>query len=230
MRAFHVRLSANKAPHIAAQLSATVLILSLSFTLGMRNVTLALAQQEPSVIPRQTGSEVPGRQDNGANTLTLPEVWRPTKEVPLPAPPPVVSNPKIPSVFIGCWEANPGAFDEVTYTAPLYFQIGAPGKVVFCYQEHIVEVPEASIYISPLKRAEDIAINLGLGFETYKAHGISTDVYQVSLTHIRARTTLQLDITFHFLLLFPVHQGAQVSQVGLGSHCGGFKPPAGQGR
>ena len=55
--------------------------------------------------------------------------------------------------------------------------------------------------------------NLDLGFNTFKAHGVSTDVYQVTLTHIRARTTLQLDITFHLFLLFPIHQGPQFSQV-----------------
>jgi hypothetical protein len=144
--------------------------------------------------------------------MTLPKVWQPTQETPLPAPPPALPNFEIPSPFIGCWEADPGVFDEITFTAPGFPQIGAPGKIQFCYQDHSIEVPEALIHVSALKRIEEFTKNFGLGFTPFRARGISTDVYQVSSTHLRGRTTLEVDATFHLLMIFPI-RGAEPSVV-----------------
>jgi|ERR1700722_956396 len=177
----------------------------LSVALLVCSATVSTAQQGLPLAPIQSGPTALKPLGSGNNTMTLPEVWTPTKEIPLPAPPPALSGFEIPSPFIGCWEGNPHAFDEITFIAPNFYQIGVPGKIQFCYQDHSVDIPKALIHVSVLKGMQEFVENFGLGISTFRARGISTDVYQISPTHLRARTTLQLDITFHFLMVFPFH-------------------------
>ena len=159
-------------------------------------------QGEP---PARSTLSIPGGQPNPA--LELPQVWHPTAAQPLPPPPPVIAEPVMPANFIGCWEGSAGAWDEFTRlpTAnPMGYNIGVPGKIRFCYRNNAIEVPEAEVYISPAKRVLDLALNLGLNYNTATAHGINTDIFSISPTMIHARTNLTVVIRAHLLLIVPV--------------------------
>jgi hypothetical protein len=148
---------------------------------------------------------IPGAQASPA--MDLPQVWHATIEEPLPPAPPVMPDPVIPASFFGCWKGNPGGWDERTRLPsanPLGYNIGAPGEIIFCYRDNTLEIPLAKVYISPAKRVLDLALNLGLNYNTASAHSISADLYSISPTTIHSRTRLTVVIRGHILLLFPV--------------------------
>jgi hypothetical protein len=132
------------------------------------------------------------------NSLELPILTGPQ----LPLPPPTLTLPEVPSPFLGCWEGNPGAFDTVANDAGVV-DIGAPGRIVFCYRHHSIEMPEAQIKIGVKGHVLDVLLHLGLSFSTYKAQGVSTSVFAVTPTQIRARTTLVVIQTEHWLYVIP---------------------------
>ena len=148
---------------------------------------------------------IPGGQANPE--LDVPQVWHPTAAEPLPPAPPAIPAPVIPAGFVGCWEGNAGAWDEFTWLPtrlPLTYNIGAPGKIRFCYKNNTIEVPRADVYISPAKHALDLALNLGLNYNTASAHSISTDIYSITPTMVHSRTQLTVVIRAHLLLLIPL--------------------------
>jgi len=156
-------------------------------------------QQAPAMNPAQPAQpQIQGNQ----NALELPPMEGPHLS-PAPAP---LEAPSIPSAFLGCWEGDPGGFDWVA-TDPGLLAVGSPGSVTFCYSEHEVTVPAAQVRISAGGHALDVLGHLGLGFSTFAAHGISTDVYAVTPTRMRARTKLVVVLTDHLLYLIPVHTG-----------------------
>lgn len=61
-------------------------------------------------------------------------------------------------------------------------------------------------------RALDWLIHLGLGFRTFGAHGINTDIYAITPTKMRGRTNLAIDYTDHWLYVLP-SRGEYPSQV-----------------
>jgi len=144
---------------------------------------------------------------NDDNTLVLPQLIGP--ELP-PSPTPLVL-PTLPSAFFGCWQGDPGAFDSLASDAGIV-DLGVPGKITFCYHDHTIEVPEANIKVTAGGRALDLLMHLGLGFSTFLAHGVSTDVFAVTSTQIHARTTLAVVQTEHWLYVIPAHTEQQ-SQV-----------------
>ncbi len=142
-------------------------------------------------------SEAPS-VDPDQNSLDLPILSGPQ----LPPPPPTLTLPEVPSPFLGCWEGDPGAFDTVATDAGVV-DIGAPGRIVFCYRHHSIDVPEAEVTIGVKGHVLDWLLHLGLGFSTYKAQGVSTSVFAVTPTEIRARTTLVVTQTEHWLYVIP---------------------------
>jgi hypothetical protein len=90
--------------------------------------------------------------------------------------------------------------------------IGSPGRITFCYTEHTFLVPEAEVRINPSARVVDWLIHFGLGYSSYKAHGIETVIYNVTSRQIYGRSTLEIDLTDHWLFLIPSHT-AEPSQV-----------------
>ena len=149
-------------------------------------------------------AQVPEQPDNthglaaNGSTFVLPSLTGPQ----LPPPPPTLTTPEIPSPFLGCWQGDPGKFDTVQTDVGLV-DIGSPGRIVFCYDEHTVELPEAQVRIHPGARAIDWLMHFGLGFSTYNAHGLHTDIYAISPVNIHGRTTLALTQTEHWLYVIP---------------------------
>lgn len=79
------------------------------------------------------------------------------------------------------------------------------GMLLFCYSERTPQVPEAQVIVSPTARAVDVLLHLGLGYSSYTAHGISTDVYAVTANQFYGRTNLVLDATNHWFYFIPTH-------------------------
>ncbi|HKV53691.1 MAG TPA: hypothetical protein VJN94_03525 [Candidatus Binataceae bacterium] len=161
--------------------------------------------------PRKSSAQQQGSDESSSsNSLELPQLSGP--QLP-PAPPPLAA-PEVPSALLGCWEGNPGKFDSIQTDTGLV-DIGAPGKIIFCYTHSGIEVPEADVAISAKGRALDLVYHLGLGFSTFKAHGIRTDILAVTQTTIRARMELDIVQTDHWLYLIPSHadQPSQVDEV-----------------
>jgi hypothetical protein len=174
----------------------------LQFVLIFARIDFGWAQVSQREIP------IPGNPQNpksrtappaeGYQTLVLPPMVGP--ELPLAAP--ALKLPQLSSAFVGCWEGEPEDFDSEG-ADPGLFRVGSPGRMVFCYSQNYIGVPEFDLRIRPAARAVDLALHLGLGFSTLKAHGIHTDVYSVSASRIHARTKLLLLVTEHWLYLIP---------------------------
>jgi hypothetical protein len=81
--------------------------------------------------------------------------------------------------------------------------IGEPGRIVFCYRRHSIEVPEAEVNIGFKGHVMDWMLHLGLGFSTFKAHGVKTQVFGLTPTEIHARTELVITQTEHWLYVIP---------------------------
>ena len=93
--------------------------------------------------------------------------------------------------------------------------IGTPGKIVLCYYQNRIEVPEADVIINAKGRVLDLLLHLGLGFSTYKAHGVNTDIFSMTQTSIHARTRLDIVMTQHWLYVIPTHtdEPSQVDEI-----------------
>lgn len=121
----------------------------------------------------------------------------------MPPMPPSLPSPAIPKGFSGCWEGNPGGFDAVATDSPLT-TVGSPGRISFCYDERSIEVRQAEIRVPPLARLYDIALNLGLSYDTFEARGVNTDIFLATPNIVRTRTTLNVVVTPHLLFLFKI--------------------------
>ena len=127
-------------------------------------------QTQPSINP------APPHADD---TLELSPLASPE----LAPPPPVIADPEIPAAFIGCWEGHPQGFDSIK-TSEGIVDIGTPGRIVFCFDGHAIQVPSVEIDISPKAHILDLVMHLGLGHDTYSAHGVRTDVFSVTANTI----------------------------------------------
>jgi len=167
--------------------------------------------QKPPVLQRQQSSaslggaimEVPRSQTTTPSTdiLEIPQLTGPT----MPPTPPALASVKIPAGLIGCWEGDPVDFDQVQ-TDSFIKSIGTPGKIVFCYRAESIDVRQVEIRVSPLARAYDIALSMGLSYTTFKAEGVRTDVFLVTPDTLRTRTMLDVVATAHVFWLIPLHQ------------------------
>ncbi len=82
--------------------------------------------------------------------------------------------------------------------------VGSPGRISFCYDERSIEVRQAEIRVPPLARLYDIALNLGLSYDTFEARGVNTDIFLATPNIVRTRTTLNVVVTPHLLFLFKI--------------------------
>ncbi len=121
---------------------------------------------------------------------------------PLGSQPPAIADVTIPDPFIGCWKGTPPDWDETHVFRG--FVIGSPGEIEFCYSKKRIEVPEALVSVTGARRALEIALNLGLAYSTFSAHGLRTDVFGVSPTRIHGETTLTVEHKYHVLHLVPI--------------------------
>jgi hypothetical protein len=195
-------------PRLASALALTASLVAATLALTFPRV--GSANNAIPVSPHQQAQAVqpPEPQIQGdESTLVLPKLEGPQ----LPPAPPVIESPNIPSVFQGCWEGDPHGFDWVA-TDPGLMAVGGPGKITFCYSEHEISVPNAEVRISVAAHALDVLAHLGLGFSTFAAHGINTDLYAITPTRMRGRTDLVVVHTDHWLYVLPAHTG-QPSEV-----------------
>jgi hypothetical protein len=114
----------------------------------------------------------------------------------LPLAPPALTKPEIPLPFIGCWEGNPDRFDSIVSSLGTV-TVGSPGRIVFCYHQNQIEVPQAEITFSAAEWAKNIAAHLGLGYTQVKVDQpkISTEIYAITSTQMHTRTIIPLKIT-----------------------------------
>jgi len=147
--------------------------------------------------------EIPRSRATNPSTdiLEIPQLTGPT----MPPTPPALASVKIPSGLIGCWEGDPGDFDQVQ-TDSVIKSIGTLGKIVFCYRAESIDVQQVEIRVSPMARAYDIALSMGLSYTTFKAEGVGTDVFLVTPDTLRTRTMLDVVATAHVFWLIPLHQ------------------------
>jgi hypothetical protein len=153
-------------------------------------------------------------EQNGAtheSSLELPSFWNPTERAPLGTPPPAIADVTIPDPFIGCWKGAPPDWDETHVFRG--FVIGSPGEIEFCYSKKRIDVPEAQVSVTGMRRALEVALNFGLAYSTFAAHSIRTDVFGVSPDKIHGETTLTIEHKYHLLHLVPVDAPAQRSLV-----------------
>jgi hypothetical protein len=165
-----------------------------------------ISPQQPPAVSQPQGSPSPTLQlprlqagQTLESILEIPQLVAPE----MPAMPLPLASPSIPKSFNGCWEGNPGGFDEVA-TDSIIKNAGSPGRITFCYHEGSVEVREAEIRVPPLARLYDIAINFGLSYDTFEARGVKTEICLVTPDTVRSRTTLNVVVTPHLLFVIPV--------------------------
>jgi hypothetical protein len=123
----------------------------------------------------------------------------------LPLAPPALTKPEIPLPFIGCWEGNPHRFDSIVSSLGTV-TVGSPGRIVFCYQQNQIEVPQAEITFGAAEWAKNVAAHLGLGFTQVKVDQpkISTEIYAITSTQMHTRTIIPLKITDYVLWVVPL--------------------------
>jgi hypothetical protein len=186
---------------VVLKCAKALVLFTLIFLLSGSFVRAEMQGAQPAAMQTENAAQ---------GTLVLPPLVGPE----LPPAPPVIRLPQLPSSFLGCWEGDPGRFDVVQTDAGLV-DIGAPGKIIFCYDEHTLRIPEAQVRIHLAARAVDWLMHLGLGYSTFAAHGISTDIYGITPTAIHGRTTLALTQTEHWLYFIPsrTEQPSQVDWV-----------------
>lgn len=145
------------------------------------------------------------------NTLELPPLFGPHLPPPSPAIPPL--EVKLPSAFLGCWQGNPGMFDTIHTDNSMMVDVGSPGKSVFCYAvDNKIEIPYAEVTINAKGRALDVIGHLGLGYSSFVAHSLNSDVYNIAPTEVRAETDLSITQTDHWLYVIP-SKSEQPSQI-----------------
>jgi hypothetical protein len=174
-------LLADLAKRFGLMLAAQSIGLALAFAAPAGAQEISPRQETPAIRPHmQEQPQIQGDE----STLVLPKLVGPH----LPSPPSPIESPKVPSVYQGCWQGDPGEFDWVN-TDTGVAAIGVPGKITFCYSESEISVPEAEVRISPGAHALDWLLHLGLGFRTFSARGITTEIYAITPTRMRGRSS-----------------------------------------
>jgi len=195
-------------------LLTAVLAIALARTAIAEQPAIKSQQEIPRATPVAPGNQLEIPPAPSEQSLTLPQQWTPTQADPLPPVPQPLAEVDVPDALIGCWRGKAAGFDRVYPMAlPEAIRIGEPSEITFCYHPHSIDVPNAEVYVPPAKRAVEVALTLGLGYTSFKAHGIKTDIYSISPTQMRGRTTLDVDRTFHFLYFIPFEVSPQPSVV-----------------
>jgi hypothetical protein len=191
-----------------------LLAISLLASLAIILPTQAVADPQQEFEP-PSGGQFPGGQSPQSNQAleVAPSQNNRILELPplvggaLPSPPPPVTNPEIPSSFIGCWEGTierwdsaVGNFQDVT--------ISRPGRIVFCYRANHIDVPVAELeagFDAP-SWFKDIAAHVGFSFAFVKVdqNDIFNRIYAITPTQIHARTFVPLKIVGIWRWLLPI--------------------------
>ncbi len=66
-------------------------------------------------------------------------------------------------------------------------------------------MPEAEITVNFSGRVVDLLIHFGLGYTSFEAHGVKTDIYKVTRDQIYGRCALVLVATDHWFYFIPSH-------------------------
>jgi hypothetical protein len=191
----------------------SLLAISLLASLAIILPTQALADPQQD-LPPPPGGQVPASQSPQSNqALEMPSQNNRILELPpladgaLPAPPPPLTNPLVPSPFIGCWEgtverydSSVGDFQDVT--------IIRPGRILFCYRPNHIDVRFAEIgaeFVVP-PWIKNIVAHLGFGLTFVKVdrHDISNQIYAVTRNQIYSRTFVPLKIIGGWRWILPV--------------------------
>ncbi len=191
-----------------------LLAISLLASLAIISPTQAVADPQREFAPPAGGQFPDSQSPQGNQALeVVPSQNNRILELPpliggaLPPPPPPVTNPVIPSPFIGCWEGSVerwdsalGNFQNVTFYRP--------ARIVFCYRPNRIDVRVAEIgveFAAP-PWVKDIASHLGFGLAIVQAdhHDISNAIYAITPTQIHARTFVPLKIVGIWRWLLPV--------------------------
>lgn len=191
-----------------------LLAISLLASLAIIPPTQAVADPQQE-FTSPAGGQFPGSQSPQGNQALEVEpaqnnrilVLPPLVGGALPPPPPPVTNPLIPSPFIGCWEGTverydsaDGNFQDVT--------ISRPGRIVFCYRRNHIDVPVAELeagFAAP-SFVKEIATHLGFGlaFVQVDNNDIFNRIYAITPTQIHARTFVPLKIIGGWRWLLPI--------------------------
>lgn len=194
-----------------------LLAIALLASLAIVSPTNAVAEPQQEFAPPASGQFPASQSPQGNQALELaPSQNNRILELPplvggaLPSPPPPVTNPEIPSPFIGCWEGTverydsaDGNFQDVT--------ISRPGRIVFCYRRNHIDVPVAELeagFDAP-SWFKEIATHLGFSFAFVKVdqNNIFNRIYAITSTQIYARTFVPLRIIGIWRWLLPVARG-----------------------
>jgi hypothetical protein len=191
-----------------------LLAISLLASLAIILPTHAVADPQQEFAP-PPGGQFPGSQSPQGNQAleVAPSQNNRILELPplvggaLPAPPQPLTNPEIPSPFIGCWEGTVerwdsaiGNFQNVT--------ISRPGRIVFCYRPNRIDVPVAELeaeFAAP-PWLKDIFTHVGfrLAFVEVDHNDIINRIYAITPTQIYARTYVPLKIIGIWRWLLPI--------------------------
>ena len=191
-----------------------LLAISLLASLAIIPPTQAIAEPQQEFAP-PPGGQLPGSQSPQGNQAldVTPSQNNRILELPplvggeLPAPTQPLTDPLIPSPFIGCWEGTVEQWDSAVGN----FQnvsISRPGRIVFCYRRNHIDVPVAELeagFAEP-PFIKDIATHLGFSFAFVKVdqNDIFTKIYAITPTQIYARTFVPLKIIGLWRWLLPV--------------------------
>ena len=193
-----------------------LLAISLLASMAIIPPTQAVAEPQQEFAP-PAGSQFSGSQSPQGNQAleVAPSQNNRVLELPplvsgaLPPAPPPLTNPQIPSPFIGCWEGTierwdsaAGNFQNVTSSRP--------GRIVFCYRPNHIDVPvaelEAGFAAPPL--IKDLAAHLGFSFAFVRVdeNDIFNRIYAITPTQIHARTFVPLKIVGIWRWLLPIQR------------------------
>jgi len=187
-----------------ASIAAALAISSASAQSPVPQISSQQATPSPSTTRGSSG--LPGFEPQTGQTSSdqeavfdLPSIWTPTAAEPLPAPPPALAEITIPEAFIGCWKAKPSDWDY-TYAFNRGHLVGSPGEIETCYSRNQIDFPRAEVEVTAGRRILDLLFDAGLAYHTFTARAIRTDLYGVSPTRLRGRTTLTVEYAVHSLL------------------------------
>jgi hypothetical protein len=194
--------------------AAAAAALAIAAAILIAPTDVGAAEPRPS-LPVPAAQTTPPPESQGPSpALVLPPAWSPSQAEPMPPAPAPLHDVEVPDAFVGCWVGTPGGFDRIFPVASRTgTPLAQPGEIVFCYRKHAIEVPRAEVYVPPAIRALDLAIHLGLGYSSYRAHGLKTDVYVVTPTAMRGRTVLEVENKFHLLYAIPIGDSSQPARV-----------------
>ncbi len=158
------------------------------------NFAAALLLGVPLMAGHLSGAETVPRPPS----LTLPKLTEPELR-----PPRANRELEIPAAFFGCWEGNPTGFDQVMADPATRYSTRFR-RIVFCYNQHSIVVPEIDLRIIKREGVIDFILShLGLGYVRSRFVNATSDVFKVTDTQVLSRTVVTLEVTESWIYKFP---------------------------